>query len=59
MAVRPTSKHLDLEAADSLGDILKSEQEQCLKKFVADKDVFVSGCLLVLVSLFATYFYLR
>ncbi len=36
MAVRPTSEHLDFEAAisraaDSLGYILKSEQEQCLK----------------------------
>ncbi len=44
MVERPTSKHLGLEAAqaaDSLSYILKSEQEQCLKKFVADKDVFV------------------
>ncbi len=55
MLVRPTSKHLGPEAAisraaDSLGYILKSEQEQCLKKFVADKSL--SCCLLVLVSFY-------
>ncbi len=46
MVDRPTLKHLGLEAAIFqlliLLTILKSEQEQCWKKFVADKDVFVS-----------------
>ncbi len=58
MVVRPTSKHSVSisRAADSLVYILKSEQEQCLKKFVADnKDVFVS-LPMVLVSLSNTHY---
>ncbi len=62
MAIRPSSKHLDFEAdiswaSDSLGYILKSEQEQCLKKLKLIK-MYLSHCPLVLVSLSATYYYL-
>ena len=62
MVVRPM-KHLGLEAAisraaESLSYILKNEQEQCLKKFVADITMSLSRCLLALVSLSNTYYYL-